>query len=66
MTEIEILLKCLIDEIKHGGNEPSELTIDVLSQYEDKYDFVKEFFNEFDKEYEIFEKFYDEFNKEVE
>lgn len=45
-TEIEILLECLIDELRHSGSEPSELTIEIISKYENKYDFIKEYFAE--------------------
>ena len=48
-TEIVTLLECLIDEVRASG-EPSEKTIIVLAKYEDKYDFVKEYFRELDEE----------------
>jgi len=48
-TEIAILLECLIDEIRASG-EPSEKTIIVLAKYEDKYEFVKDYFKELDEE----------------
>ncbi|MBO8160630.1 MAG: hypothetical protein H0Z24_03255 [Thermosipho sp. (in: Bacteria)] len=44
-TEIEILLECLIDEIKSSG-DPSEKTLEVLSRYKDEYDFVKKYLDE--------------------
>ena len=45
---ITILLECLVDEIRASG-EPSEKTIMVLAKYEDKYDFVKDYFRELDE-----------------
>jgi len=45
---IAILLECLVDEIRASG-EPSEKTIMVLAKYEDKYDFVKDYFRELDE-----------------
>jgi len=48
-TEIAILLECLIDEIRASG-ELSEKTIIVLTKYEDKYEFVKDYFKELDEE----------------
>ena len=48
-TEIAVLLECLIDEVKASG-EPSEKTILVLAKYEDKYEFVRDYFKELDEE----------------
>jgi len=43
--EIAILLECLIDEIRASG-DPSEKTILVLAQYENRYNFVRDYFKE--------------------
>lgn len=44
---IKDVLEALVDEIKDSGN-PSELTIDILADYEEEYDFIKEYFKELD------------------
>lgn len=39
------VLEALVDEIRDSGN-PSELTIDILTEYEEEYDFIKQYFEE--------------------
>lgn len=36
------ILEALVDEIRDSGN-PSELTLDILSDYEEDYEFIKEY-----------------------
>lgn len=49
ITEIQTILECLVDELRYSEQEPSELTIEVLSRYEDKFDFIKDYFKELDE-----------------
>jgi len=42
------VLEVLVDEVKDSEN-PSELTIDILASFEEKYDFIKEYFKELDE-----------------